>query len=62
MRFVLTLLFSSNKWLGLTWGIISLFAQIAATGIAGGMTTHANTRLILNAIETLHKDEARRGR
>ncbi len=52
---VVTLLFSQNKWLGLTWGIISLYAQIAAVGIAGGGTAYANTRLIFKAIDALPK-------
>jgi hypothetical protein len=46
---IVTLLFSSNKWLGLTWGIISLWALIAAVGVDTGKP--ANTRLILKAIE-----------
>jgi hypothetical protein len=57
---VLMLLYSSNKWLGLTFGIISLYGQISSMAIAGGMTTLTNTRLILNAIEKLPGSEGRR--
>jgi hypothetical protein len=52
---VLTLLFSSNKWLGLTWGIISLWALVAAVGADAGRCALANTRLILKAIEAQHQ-------
>ncbi len=55
---VITLLFSPNKWLGITWGVISLWALIAAVGIDGGGTGYANTRLILKAIEALPRKES----
>jgi hypothetical protein len=48
---IVTLLFSSNKWLGLTWGIISLWALVAAVGVDAGRAALANTQLILKAIE-----------
>jgi hypothetical protein len=57
---IVTLLFTPNKWLGLTWGILSLYAQIAAASIAGGRAAYTNTRLILNAIEALPWNDARR--
>jgi hypothetical protein len=59
---IVTLLFSPNKWLGLTWGIISLYGLIAAVGVDGGKTAYANTQLILKAIESLPWNEAPRGR
>jgi hypothetical protein len=48
---IVTLLFSANKWLGLTWGIISLWALVAAVGVDAGRAALANTQLILKAIE-----------
>lgn len=59
---ILMLLFSPNKWLGLTYGIISLWALIAAVGIAGGKTAYANTQLVLKAIEALPRNEAQQSR
>lgn len=54
---ILILLFSPNKWLGLTYAIISLYALIGAVGIAGGKTAYANTQLVLKAIEALPRNE-----
>jgi hypothetical protein len=50
---IVTLLFSENKWLGLTWGIISLYALIGAVGVNLSGTSFGNTRRILKTIELL---------
>ena len=50
---ILMLLFSQNKWLGLTWGIMSLYALIGAVGINICGTSNGNTQRILKAIEML---------
>jgi hypothetical protein len=55
---VVTLLFSSNKWLGMTWGIISLWSLIAALGVDVGKATLASTQLILKAIEARPANQA----
>ena len=47
---ILMLLFSQNKWLGLAWGIISLYALIGAVGINICGTSNGNTQRILKAI------------
>lgn len=57
---ILILLFSPNKWLGLTYAIISLYTLIAAVGIAECKTAYANTRLVLKAIEALPRNEPER--
>jgi hypothetical protein len=48
---ILMLLFSQNKWLGLAWGIMSLYALIGALGVYISGAVCANTRRILKAIE-----------
>jgi len=50
---ILTLLFSQNKWLGVTWGIMSLYALIGALGVYLSGAFCANTRRILKAIEII---------
>lgn len=47
------LLFSPNKWLGLTFGIISLFGCIGAVGVNVSGSVLCNTQRILKAIEIL---------
>lgn len=48
---ILMLLYSQNKWFGLTLGIISLWALIGALGVYISGAICANTRRILKAIE-----------
>ena len=48
---ILMLLFSQNKWLGLAWGIISLYALIGAVGVYISGALCANTQRILKALE-----------
>ena len=48
---ILVLLFSQNKWLGLAWGIMSLYALIGAMGVYISGVLSANTRRIIKAIE-----------
>jgi hypothetical protein len=50
---ILMLLFSQNKWLGLAWGIISLYALIGAVGVYISGALCANTQRILKALEVL---------
>jgi hypothetical protein len=48
---VLLMLFHSNKWLGLTYGVISLFGMIGAGVLEIQRSASANTQRILKAIE-----------
>jgi hypothetical protein len=48
---VLFLLFHPNKWLGMAYGIISLFGMIGASALSIADAGNANTQRILKAIE-----------
>ena len=48
---VLLMLFHSNKWLGLTYGIISLFGMIGAGVLEIQRSATTTTQRILRAIE-----------
>ena len=48
---ILILLFSPNKWLGVVWGIISLWALIGALGVYLSGAFSAAAQRILKAIE-----------
>lgn len=54
---VLLMLFHSNKWLGLTYGIISLFGMIGAGVLEIQRSAGANTQRILKAIETFSRGD-----
>jgi hypothetical protein len=54
---ILMLLFSQNKWLGLAWGIISLYGMIGAVGVYISGAFCASTRRILKAIEMLSESK-----
>ena len=53
------LLFHPNKWLGLAYGIISLFSMIGAVALDIEGTANANTQRILKAIEMSSRAEPR---
>ena len=48
---VLFLLFHPNKWLGMAYGIISLFGMIGASALSIADAGNANTQRILKAVE-----------
>ena len=56
---VLLMLFRSNKWLGLTYGIMSLFGMIGAGVLEIQRSASANTQRILRAIEVSFRAEPR---
>ena len=56
---VLLMLFHSNKWLGLTYGIISLFGMIGAGVLEIQRSASANTQRIIRAIEVSFRGEPR---
>ncbi len=51
------LLFHPNKWLGLAFGIISLFGISGAVGVHMEYIANANTQRILKAIEVLRQHQ-----
>jgi hypothetical protein len=56
---VLLMLFHSNKWLGLTYGIISLFGMIGAAALDIERCVNASTQRILKAIDMSFRGEPR---
>ncbi len=54
---VLFLLFHPNKWLGVAYGIISLFGLTGAAALNVESTINANTQRILKAIEMSSRSE-----
>ena len=54
---ILMLLFSQNKWLGLAFGIMSLYGMIGAFGVYISGAICANTQRVLKAIEILSEGE-----
>lgn len=56
---VLLMLFHPNKWLGLTYGIISLFGMIGAAVLDIERSVNASTQRILKAIDLSFRGEPR---
>ena len=54
---ILMLLFSQNKWLGLAFGIMSLYGMIGASCVYISGAICANTQRVLKAIEILSEGE-----
>jgi hypothetical protein len=52
---ILMLLFSANKWLGLTWGIMTLYGLVGAVGINVSTSLAGHTRRILKALAVLYE-------
>jgi hypothetical protein len=59
---ILLLLFSQNKWLGVAFGIMSLWAMIGSFGVYLSGILCASTQRILKAIEIVAEQKSQDGR